>query len=57
MLGVLQDTGASVSILRYPLEQAMRYSVSQSRVVKEPAAGTRYPSISEAIEEEYDFGA
>lgn len=43
MLGVLQEIGASISILRYLREQAMRYSVSQSRVVKEPAADTRSP--------------
>lgn len=53
MLGVLQEIGASISILRYLREQAMRYSVSQSRVVKEPATDTRIPSISETIEEEY----
>lgn len=57
MLRVLQDIGASVSTCRFPLEQAMRYSAPQSRVVKEHAAGTRVPSIREAIEEDYDFGA
>lgn len=53
---VLQDIRAAVSTLRCPLEQTVQFSAPQSRVVKEPAAGTTIPSIREALENRYNLG-